>query len=117
MRATSVGVQSGKVMTVLGPIPVEQMGVTLMHEHIVLDTSSWWHWPVGGSHIGLAYKPLDVSMLGELRMNPFLNRDNCGLLDVDVAADELMHFVEHGGRAVVESTNPRGATAPPCHAR
>ncbi len=105
MSAMSVGVQSGKVMTVLGPIPVEQMGVTLMHEHVVLDTSSWWKRPCCASHIGLAYKPLDVSMLGELRMNPFLNRDNCGLLDVDVAAEELMHFVEHGGRTVVDPTN------------
>ena len=28
-----VGVHSGKVMTVLGPIPVEDLGVTLAHEH------------------------------------------------------------------------------------
>jgi hypothetical protein len=24
---------------------VTAMGITLMHEHIVLDTSSWWHRP------------------------------------------------------------------------
>ena len=31
--------RSGTVMTVLGPMPVEAMGVTLMHEHILLDAS------------------------------------------------------------------------------
>ena len=67
MSAASVGVQSGKVMTVLGPIPVENMGITLMHEHIVLDTSSWWKRPCCASDIGLAEKPLEVSMLGDLR--------------------------------------------------
>jgi len=92
-------------MTVLGPVPVSEMGITLMHEHIVLDTSSWWKRPCCASDIGLAEKPLDVSMLGDLRMNPFLNRDNCGLLDVDVAADELMRFVEYGGRTVVDPSN------------
>jgi phosphotriesterase-related protein len=38
-------------------------------------------------------------------MNPFLNRDNCGLLDAEVATDELMRFVEYGGRTVVDPTN------------
>jgi phosphotriesterase-related protein len=103
--AASVGVQSGKVMTVLGPIPVADMGITLMHEHIVLDTSSWWKRPCCATDIGMAEKPLHVSMLGDLRQNPFLNKDNCGLLDADVAAEELMKFVEYGGRTVVDPTN------------
>ena len=34
-----VGVSSGYVMTVLGPLPINEMGVTLMHEHILLDAS------------------------------------------------------------------------------
>jgi phosphotriesterase-related protein len=32
-----IGVDSGHVMTVLGPLPVAQMGVTLMHEHILMN--------------------------------------------------------------------------------
>ena len=44
-------------------------------------------------------------MLGELRMNPFLNRDNCELVDVDAAIAELMLFVELGGQTVVDPTN------------
>ena len=32
-----IGVNSGQVMTVLGPISVEELGVTLTHEHILSD--------------------------------------------------------------------------------
>src|SRR3954454_15720520 len=105
MTQPRIGVRSGMVRTVLGPIPVEDMGVTLMHEHILLDTSSWWKRPCCASEIGFAERPLDITMIGELRMNPFLNRDNCGLFDVKVAVEELADFVEYGGRTVVDPTN------------
>lgn len=105
MTKPRTGVHSGSVRTVLGPIAVEDMGVTLMHEHILLDTSSWWKRPCCASEIGFAERPLDIAMIGDLRMNPFLNRDNCGLLDVNVAIEELGAFVEYGGRTVVDPTN------------
>lgn len=69
MVNAKTGVHSGTVRTVLGPIPVETMGVTLMHEHVVLDTSSWWKRPCCASEIGFAQRSLDISMLGDLRMN------------------------------------------------
>ena len=105
MAEAKTGVRSGKVRTVLGPIPVEAMGVTLMHEHILLDTSSWWKRPCCASGIAFAERPLDISMIGELRMNPFLNRDNCGLMDMKAAIEELGEFVEYGGKTVVDPTN------------
>ena len=105
MAKPRTGVNSGMVRTVLGPIPVESMGVTLMHEHVLLDTSSWWKRPCCASDIGFSDRPLDISMIGDLRMNPFLNRDNCGLLDVKTAVEELRYFVEYGGRTVVDPTN------------
>jgi phosphotriesterase-related protein len=105
MAKPRTGVQSGLVRTVLGPIAVEDMGVTLMHEHIVLDTSSWWRRPCCATDIGFAERPLDISMIGDLRMNPFLNRDNCGLFDVAAAIEELRLFADYGGRTVVDPTN------------
>ena len=100
----SIGVHSGTVMTVLGPLPVEKMGVTLMHEHILLDTSSWWKRPCCTSEIALAEQPVSMEILGELRMNPFLNRDNCFLIDVDLAMGELGRFADLGGHTVVDPT-------------
>src|ERR1700675_3120469 len=102
---STTGIHSGTVMTVLGPIPVDAMGITLMHEHIVIDTAIWWRRPCCATDIGLAERPLDIAMLGELRLNPFLNRDNCGLVDAEVAIEELQRFVEQGGRTVVDPTN------------
>src|SRR6202162_5013095 len=105
MTKPTIGVHSGLVRTVLGPIPVEAMGVTLLHEHILLDASSWWKRPCCGSEVAIAERPLDVSMIGDLRMKPFLNRDNCGCLYVRAAIEELNHFVEYGGKTVVDPTN------------
>ncbi len=105
VEARKTGVELGMVRTVLGPIKPEEMGVTLMHEHILLDTSSWWKRPCCASDIGFAERALDISMIGELRMNPFLNRDNCGLFDVKAAVEELGAFVEYGGKTVVDPTN------------
>ena len=101
----AVGVRSGAVMTVLGPIPAERMGVTLMHEHILLDASKLWQCPCKASEMAIAEAPVSIGNIGELRMNPFLSRDNCFLLDVDLAAGELGRFTELGGDTVVDPTN------------
>jgi phosphotriesterase-related protein len=100
-----VGVDSGHVMTVLGPLPIEQMGVTLMHEHILIDASGKWVAPscCGERHIG--EQKVHIGILGALRMNPLMNRDNCQLFDPDLAAEELMKFRDLGGQTVVDPTN------------
>src|ERR1700727_4051542 len=117
MANSTIGVHSGLVRTVLGPIPVEAMGVTLLHEHILLDASSWWKRPCCGSEIAIAERALDISMIGDLRMNPFPNRDNCGLLDVKAALEELNHFVEYGGETVVCPPQLGNGPGPPPLAR
>jgi phosphotriesterase-related protein len=71
-------VRSGQVMTVLGPVPVGDLGLTLMHEHILNDCSCWWHRP-GPDRALLADAPLAPSILWELRQDPFVNRENLAL--------------------------------------
>lgn len=93
------------VMTVKGPLPLEELGVTLMHEHIRLDASSWWHCPSCAERMRLAERKIAMDMLGELRMDPFLNRDNCALDDTDLAVAELGQFKALGGATVVDPTN------------
>ncbi|TCK29173.1 phosphotriesterase-related protein [Ancylobacter aquaticus] len=100
-----VGVDSGHAMTVLGPVPVAKLGVTLTHEHILLDASKKWRPPCTCSQMGFAERPVSQDMLGELRLNPIGNRDNCMLLDVALAIDELMMFRELGGESLVDATN------------
>lgn len=105
MAKVPVGVRSGTVMTVHGPIAVERMGTTLMHEHILLDASKLWNCPCRASELAMADKPVSMEDIGELRMNPFVSRDNCLLLDVDLAVGELSKYYELGGDTVVDPTN------------
>ena len=100
-----LGINSGYVMTVLGPRPVSEMGVTLMHEHILLDASGKWVPPCCCSDRHLAETPVSIENLGELSLNPLISRDNCQLFDVDLAIEELMKFRALGGDTVVDPTN------------
>lgn len=92
------------VMTVLGPVPLNDLGITLMHEHILNDCSCWWrgHEPDFTSPIMNA--PITPSILSELRNDPFANRNNCALDDEDLAVKELMLFAAEGGATVVDPT-------------
>lgn len=101
-----IGVRSGMVMTVTGPIPVEEMGVTLMHEHILLDGGKAWRCPCDIDDEGrrVSELPVNIEIIGELRMNPYLNRDNVSLDDADVALRELERYRRFGGNTVVDAT-------------
>jgi phosphotriesterase-related protein len=102
LAATHVG--SGRVMTVLGPVAADALGVTLMHEHLLNDCRCWWNKPKEPQRSRLACEPVNAGILGELRMDPFVNLDNCRLDDERLAAAELMPAVELGCRTVVDPT-------------
>ena len=96
--------QPDHVMTVTGGISLDQLGTTLMHEHVLVDASRWWRGPDSGASERVAMGPVDVSILGELRMDPFANLDNCVLEDVPAAIEELGQVRELGGRTVVDAS-------------
>jgi predicted metal-dependent phosphotriesterase family hydrolase len=64
-----------QIMTVLGPLPAEDLGVTSMHEHILCDI-----FRAGGGFVNI-------------------------LDDEDAAIAELLHFKRAGGSAIVEVTS------------
>ncbi|WP_440412908.1 phosphotriesterase family protein [Neorhizobium petrolearium] len=97
-------IRSGKVMTVRGPISVSDLGITLMHEHILNDCRCWWHAPKTPERQYLAESFVCIEILGELRQDPFVNKHNITLDDEPLAITELKDFVRHGGRTVVEPT-------------
>lgn len=101
---TTIGVHSGTVMTVTGPVPVTDLGITLMHEHILLDGDRAWR-PTPGLDPALTETPVRLEIYGELRMNPYMNRDNVSLRDEADAIAELDIFRHLGGRTVVDPTN------------
>jgi phosphotriesterase-related protein len=94
------------VQTVRGPVPVNELGITLSHEHLLNDVSSWW---TRSESPGLdpdefADAPLSEELLWDLRQDPFGNRANLALDDEDLACDEIARFAALGGRTVVETT-------------
>ncbi|MGE6740635.1 phosphotriesterase family protein [Allorhizobium pseudoryzae] len=97
-------VRSGQVMTVCGPVPVERLGVTLMHEHILNDCRCWWHAPKTPERQYLAEGFVCMEILGELRQDPFVNKHNITLDDEPLAIAELKDFATAGGHTVVEPT-------------
>ncbi len=97
-------VRSGKVMTVLGAVDADALGPTLMHEHILNDVRCWWHAPTEPERAHLAHGPVEPAILGELRMDPFVNLHNCALDDEALAIEELKPVAALGGRTVVDPT-------------
>jgi phosphotriesterase-related protein len=96
---------STNIQTVRGPIASEAIGVTLMHEHLLMSFSTWHHPPKTTSRMTLRDAPLSLSILGELRMDPFVNLDNLQQYDVDLAAREAQQFADLGGQTILDPTN------------
>lgn len=94
------------VQTVLGPVAAADLGPTLVHEHVLNDASSAWRPPAEGDENGrlISETPVEIGFLGRLRDDPYLSRDNLVLDDEQVAAEELRHFADAGGRTLVDAT-------------
>lgn len=94
-----------KIMTVLGLISPDKLGITLIHEHLILDLSVWWKAPDDPVKKKLFSQPLEISMLGKLRRDTLLFKDNLSGIDVDLAVSELMDFKKSAGSTIVEATS------------
>ncbi len=94
--------QLGSIQTVLGPVSREELGVTLMHEHILSDLSQIAAPPTEASERELFYQPLSQSNVGMVRFYSLPNADTLRLDDIPSAIDELNLYREHGGGTVVE---------------
>lgn len=95
-----------KIMTVLGEIKPDELGLTSMHEHILMKS---------GANIRDSYEkyipdyikvandePVTLENIGILRRNFILNRDGLSLDDEELMAAEVMDFKESGGSALLE---------------
>jgi phosphotriesterase-related protein len=96
---------AGKAQTVLGVIEGKDLGITLTHEHLLIDGKYIFTEPSGASERGLAYEKVGWSNLSWLRYHPYENLDNMRLLDEQEAIDEAMLYKQAGGRTIVDVTN------------
>ncbi len=93
------------VTTVLGPVPAEDLGVTLPHEHIFLDLTCEFSEPADPERRRQAHEPVGLDNLARLALNPYAVRDNLLLESVEDAVEELGWFARAGGRTVVDCTS------------
>lgn len=94
----------GKVTTVTGQIAPEELGPTMVHEHVFCDLRSWCHPPA--EELNWRREAVDVpvsaEVLGVLRRDPFISRDNSVLDNQTLAVAELERFAQAGGGTIVE---------------
>jgi len=70
---------AGKAQTVLGLVEGKDLGVTLPHEHLVVDGKAFYAEPSGATNRGLADKLVGMGNLSWLRYHPYENLDNVRL--------------------------------------
>lgn len=109
--------QSGKVMTVLGAIDTEELGQTLMHEHLFfqfmppLDQHNRWEKlksvrgykkPESNAEIK-TWKEL-VTTRNTQKMRRQMSQDMFTLNSISDAVEEVLAYKELGGRTIVDVT-------------
>ena len=97
-------------MTVTGPVDADDLGVTLVHEHVFLDMRQSYT----EHHPEARYGPPEIHMLGEWRRDYSRFPDFMVLDDLDMAISEIALFAEYGGNTIVDAT-PIGARPPSRH--
>ena len=95
---------NGKVQTVLGLISPDDLGVTLPHEHCLVDVLVWFVEPETSSEKFMAYQPVSLDNLGWVRYHPTSNLDNIILQDEEVAIKETLRYKYAGGNSLVDLT-------------
>jgi phosphotriesterase-related protein len=93
------------IMTVCGPVEANKLGIITPHEHVYIDMRVFFAPSprIELKQIGEAKVTMDV--LGLLKRNPFLVKDNVIMEDRATQTAELMRFRYAGGATVVDATN------------
>jgi phosphotriesterase-related protein len=95
----------GKVQTVLGLIEPSQLGVTLAHEHLLVDFRYNFVEPEDPTRKAVAHAQLSMENIGWVRYNWSSNLDNTIIDDESLVSRELGYFKARGGRSVVDATS------------
>lgn len=96
---------TGKVETVLGVIEADDLGITLPHEHLLIDMSVYFSEPKEARFKRLAHEPVSFENHSWVQHHTYDNLDNLRLLDEEEAIEELLPFKREGGITVVSLSN------------
>lgn len=92
----------GLVRTVLGDVPADSLGMTLVHEHVRMDCSPLLaaHGYVADPGVGV----FDAAVAAECRWNPGAHPDNYRFTEYEPVLDDLRDFAALGGGTIVDAT-------------
>lgn len=107
----------GKVQTVLGLVSPESLGITLSHEHLMIDFRVVFKDPKYASDRFKATLPVSINNLEWLRHNRLGCLDNLLLGNEEEAISEAMLFKNAGGGTIAEVSNRSFARDPNALAR
>lgn len=89
---------TGLVNTVRGPRRPKELGVTMPHEHVVVELRSWYMGQEDQDQL------VSLENLGEIRRRPYSTLDNLQLLDRETQTREVAEFRDVGGGTLVDLT-------------
>ena len=95
---------AGKVQTVLGVIDGSELGITLPHEHLILNASDNFVEPKDPRAKAVINQPVTLENIGWLRYNPRICKDVLSMLDEEKIIKELLIYKEYGGNSIVDCT-------------
>jgi len=96
---------TGKAQTVLGVIDADALGVTLPHEHLLVDASCYFVEPTEASEKRLAHQPITLENLYWVKRHLLGHLDDLLSLDEQMAIKEALFYKWAGGDTIVELTN------------
>jgi phosphotriesterase-related protein len=105
MTNAMTGPMTGKVQTVLGLIEPSEMGITLTHEHLLIDLAGYTVDAEEATLRGMWDKPWSMEMIGPFATLGYSNKDGLQLLSGDMALEEIRRFMLAGGGTVVDATD------------
>ncbi len=93
-----------QVMTVRGPVDPQDLGTTLMHEHLFIDLTHLWEPPAHPWQMPLGDSEPRLENRGLLQVDAYVSRPNLLLDDLELTVAELRPYSELGGGALVDLT-------------
>lgn len=97
----------GKVQVVLGLIDPEQLGITLPHEHLLVDGTMYYVEPRAASERQRAHEPVKLDNLNWVLHHIYNSYDNCFINDEELVTREALQFKIAGGSTICDLT-PQG---------
>ena len=95
----------GCAQTVLGAVDAKELGITMMHEHLLADVRRLFDEPEDPEERALALAPITLETLSRVHMNWAGCLDNLVLSDPELAIHEAGLFKQAGGMTLVDVTN------------